>query len=287
MTGAGWRLHDVRWTPGQGCHFTYRVEIAPAPPRFVSMQVTSSGWTTQDYLEDHMLPGLPRATDPALVTARLSRVCGGPVSGSTIEAVRYRPGSRCVLRYVVDAGDRHVTLFAKAFQPEKFAQIAPAAVALAGAPAVDGLVAPLGGGARVHEPLAIEAGGVDRVVAVPEDDDVGAREAPAHAREAAGRRAGVVQHRDPRAVGLDDPGGRQAHQHLGLVDVAVDRGDRRAERLDLLERPDRRYVAGVQNEIGAPEAPHALGRESPVPARQVRVGDDRHVHPPTIASPRP
>ena len=43
---------------------------------------------------------------------------------------------------------------------------------------------------------------------------------------------------DARAAGLDDARRGQAPAQLGLVDVAVHRGDRRAERLELVE--DRR-----------------------------------------------
>jgi aminoglycoside phosphotransferase (APT) family kinase protein len=142
--GPGWRLHDVRWTPGQTCHFTYRVEADGRVPTFVSVQLTDEGWSTRDYLEDPALPGLLQATNPVHVAHRLARVCGHRVHGCVIEAVRYRPGSRCVLRYDVQTDAGPLTLYAKVFQPESFARIAPMAATLAGRPISVGLVPPLG-----------------------------------------------------------------------------------------------------------------------------------------------
>jgi hypothetical protein len=49
---------------------------------------------------------------------------------------------------------------------------------------------------------------------VAEDDRVGGGEAPAQTREAPARRAAVVDHRDPRRPGLDEPRGGKLGAHL-------------------------------------------------------------------------
>jgi aminoglycoside phosphotransferase (APT) family kinase protein len=142
--GDGWRLHDVRWTPGRACNLTYRVKAEQRATEFVAVQLSERGWMSFDYLHDAALPGLGRATDAAHVAERLSRVCKQPVRSCAIEPVRYRPGSRCVLRYDVrtDRGDQ--IWYAKALQPETFARLAPMAVSLARTPGSIGLVPPLG-----------------------------------------------------------------------------------------------------------------------------------------------
>jgi hypothetical protein len=72
-----------------------------------------------------------------------------------------------------------------------------------------------------------------------------------------------VDHRDPRLFDLDDALLRQQLAQSGLVGVAPDRLDRRAERLQLLEDCDRRDVAGVQDQIGGPKKLEALVGQSP------------------------
>ena len=110
------------------------------------------------------------------------------------------------------------------------------------------LAAAVGGAAGVEDREAVV--GVDSWSGMCEWPNTTAsrvREAAAQALEPAGGGPGVVDHPDPRPAGVDDPRRRQAHQDLGLVDVAVDRGDRRPERLDLLEDLECDEVAGVQD----------------------------------------
>src|SRR5581483_10933605 len=65
---------------------------------------------------------------------------------------------------------------------------------------VVGLPSPFGRRTGVEQPLPAEAGGVDRYVAVAEDDEVGGGEAALQAAGAAVGRTGVVDHGDPQAL---------------------------------------------------------------------------------------
>lgn len=127
-----WRVHDVRWVPGHSCVLAYRVEASvPAQPRtFVAVEVRPDGATSYDLPSDVSLPGIVTALDPAVVAQRISRLCGCRVQRCLITPVRYRPGSRCVLRYDAETDAGQVTFFAKVFEPEAFAQTAPLAVRL-------------------------------------------------------------------------------------------------------------------------------------------------------------
>ena len=85
----------------------------------------------------------------------------------------------------------------------------------------------------------------------PKTTDVRAvAEAAAHPLEAAGARAGVVDHRDPRAVRLHHPLLRQQPAQVGAVHVPVHAHHRRPDRLQLAEHLERREVAGVQEQVG-------------------------------------
>jgi aminoglycoside phosphotransferase (APT) family kinase protein len=129
--GTSWQLHDVRWEPGRGCRLAYRVEEPPAEPRFVAVDVSGSGWRRQDYREDAGLPGLGSAADPAWVTARLAPLFAEPIVECRVEPVRYRPGSHCVMRYVVRTPSGSSTLYGKVFGGRRFADVVPRAIALA------------------------------------------------------------------------------------------------------------------------------------------------------------
>jgi aminoglycoside phosphotransferase (APT) family kinase protein len=120
---ASWRLHDVRWEPGRGCRLAYRVGAADAAPTFVAVDVSSTGWHRQDYRRDAGLPGLGTATDPAWVAARLAPLFAEPIEGCEVEPVRYRPGSRCVVRYVVRTASGTSTLYGKVFAEQRFTDV--------------------------------------------------------------------------------------------------------------------------------------------------------------------
>ncbi|MGH3505643.1 MAG: phosphotransferase family protein, partial [Nocardioidaceae bacterium] len=207
---SSWRLHDVRWTPGQHCHFTYRV-AGDGPPTFVSEWLTPDGWTTQDFVDDTALPGLTRATDPLLLASRLGGLCKGPIRSCRVEAVRYRPGLRCVLRYDVETATTRHTLYAKVFQPEVFARLAPMAVALAGRPTAGAMVPQLG---EIWSDLKILVGwGVSgrSVSAVFADDRI-----PCGERPELGYRLGELLARFHALAGVAAPTWSEDDQLTGL-----------------------------------------------------------------------
>ena len=135
-TGPTWELHDVRWTPGESCRLAYRVRTSTSS-RFVAVNITGRGSTQHDYREDPMLPGLTSASDPTAVGPLLAELFDVPVRRLKVEPVRYRPGSRCVLRYDLETADGTRRLYAKAFRPDRFAEVARLGGSLAGA--ADGL----------------------------------------------------------------------------------------------------------------------------------------------------
>jgi aminoglycoside phosphotransferase (APT) family kinase protein len=126
-----WQLDDARWTPGEGCRLAYRVPASAAESTFLEVRATPTGWAQRDYREDESLPGLAQATDPVAVAARLGGSIGEPVTGLRVDPVRYRPGSRCVLRYDVLTATRAMTLYAKVFRHDDFSATAPVITAIA------------------------------------------------------------------------------------------------------------------------------------------------------------
>jgi aminoglycoside phosphotransferase (APT) family kinase protein len=116
-----------------------RLRPADAPARFVAVDVSADGWSWRDYREDSGLPGLAHATDPGEVARLLADRSGGPECRCQVEAVRYRSGSRCVLRYDLRTGTASTSVYAKVVTPERFPEAARIQQALAG-PGEDGPV---------------------------------------------------------------------------------------------------------------------------------------------------
>ena len=136
----GARLHDVRWTPGVGCRLSYQQRSPGGPSSFVAVDVTGTRWSRYDYRDDSRLPGLAKAADPAVVGTLLTPVLGERPSSCQVEPVRFRSGSRCVLRYEATTGSGTRTLYAKILRPERFDQSASLGRDLAGSPSGLGLV---------------------------------------------------------------------------------------------------------------------------------------------------
>ena len=124
-----WTLHDVRWTPGDGCRLAY--VDAMGDHELFAVEVSGDEWGRYAWIDDTALPALRVAADPEEVARRLELVLGEPVEVA-VEPVRYRPGSRCVLRYDVVGASGRTTFFAKALQPDAYERI----VALHAQPAV-------------------------------------------------------------------------------------------------------------------------------------------------------
>lgn len=123
-TDLPWELHDLVWTPGAGCRLAVRLRPVDAPARFVAVHVSADGWSWHDYREDPELPGLARAADPGEVARRLAELPGWTVRGCRVEAVRYRSGSRCVLRYDLRTSTARTSVYAKVLTPERFPEAA-------------------------------------------------------------------------------------------------------------------------------------------------------------------
>ena len=110
---------------------------------------------------------------------------------------------------------------------------------------------------------------------VPVDDGVAAREQRREPRLPPHRRPRRVGHPDPDALEFDDALRREQRLQRRLVGVAGHRRERRPERPQLLEEPERGEVARMQHEVGRTQPLHARRREHAPPAGQVRVRDDR------------
>ncbi len=102
MARSDWQLHDVRWTPGERCRLAFAVGESDTPTTFVAVNVTPDGVEELDYRSDPALPGLPEAADPVRVVQLIAPHVGHAPTGGLVQPVRYRPGSRCVLRYRFD-----------------------------------------------------------------------------------------------------------------------------------------------------------------------------------------
>lgn len=138
---SGWTLHDAQWSPSERCRLAYRVTAGTGTAAsFVSVDVRGSGWSCADYRDDIDLPGLRAAADPVAV-ADLLAADGQPVYGCRVEPVRYRPGSRCVLRYDVDTSRGPLRLYAKVFSTGAFSEVAAVHRMLGAGAAGAGLVA--------------------------------------------------------------------------------------------------------------------------------------------------
>jgi aminoglycoside phosphotransferase (APT) family kinase protein len=116
----GWSLHDVRWTPGRDCRLAFLVEEEGSPVSFVAVRVDPTGWSQQDYRDDPALPGLAAAARDVEVAERLGPALGEHVHGIRVTPVRYRPGSRCVLRYDLVTGARPATVYAKVLRAQAY-----------------------------------------------------------------------------------------------------------------------------------------------------------------------
>ena len=116
----GRQLHDVRWTPGVGCRLSYLERTPDGDIRFVEVDVTARGWSRYDYRKDAGLPGLAAAADAAVVAELLTPALGESPTRCRVEPVRFRSGSRCVLRYTLTTGSGMKSFYAKVFRPGRF-----------------------------------------------------------------------------------------------------------------------------------------------------------------------
>jgi hypothetical protein len=110
-------LLGARYEPGVRCVTTYElgagdVHGRPAPTIGV-IELTPAGRSHRRYDEDPGLPGLAAAVDPAVIGPRLASCCSLAIEDCTIVPVRYRPGERAVLRYLLTTSAGQVVLYGK------------------------------------------------------------------------------------------------------------------------------------------------------------------------------
>lgn len=151
-------LHDVSWTPGRQCSLAYRVASAPPRARFVAVEIDLDGWSQRDLDADPSLPGLSQVLDHEWVRRLLGSTLGETIQETRIDPVRYRPGSRCVVRYTtrLGAGESR-TWYAKVFPVGTFSSIGPLAESLAGSPEAAALMPRLAGVWPENQALLFDA----------------------------------------------------------------------------------------------------------------------------------
>jgi aminoglycoside phosphotransferase (APT) family kinase protein len=138
----GWALDDARWAAGQSCLLAYRIPQAEeAAETFVAVHVDSTGWRCHDYLADPALPGLPAIADPTRAGRRMSSLLNTHNLRCQARPVRYRPGSRCVLRYDIDGPAGASTWYAKLFRADRAGVLAARHSQVRSAPGAADLVA--------------------------------------------------------------------------------------------------------------------------------------------------
>ena len=95
--------HGTSYQPGIRCVTTYPLYVeTPSGPPFRTIGVVEAaptGLTHRLYDEDSHLPSLRQAGDAEDMTPRLAGIFAAPPTCCAVVPVRYRPGSRCVLRY--------------------------------------------------------------------------------------------------------------------------------------------------------------------------------------------
>ena len=135
-----WKLHDVQWTPGQGCRLAYRMKAAnTGSSTFVAVNLDPESWSTHDFRSDPDLPGLATAADSTLVAEHLGPVVEQPILGCRVQPVRYRPATRCVLRYDVRTVSGTARYYAKVFSRSVFTDAAGRATRVTAAAVPAGL----------------------------------------------------------------------------------------------------------------------------------------------------
>ena len=134
-------LDDVRWTPGERLRLAYRVQ--DGTPRFIAVQVDVHGRSEFDFRMDPELPGLGQAADPGVMSSLLAPHLDDAVVRCAVQPVRYRPGSRCVLRYDIETERRRLALYGKCVRPDHYDRLAERSTHLAARPGASRLVAPL------------------------------------------------------------------------------------------------------------------------------------------------
>src|SRR5438876_1388335 len=140
-------IHDVDYHPSTRCRVTHELSLERPDEalarRFGVVNVRPDGLDTRTFNEDPDLPWLAHATDPGEVGRELRAEGLLPTSRiARVVVVRYRAGSRCLLRLDTAAGSVYLKVLASDGE-----RIALMADALRGVPP---LLLPLGYSSKLH-----------------------------------------------------------------------------------------------------------------------------------------
>ncbi len=122
------RIRQFNHTPGRGATIGYVVDWAPdayLPPQDISLRVVRGRPAEiSRYPDDRALPGLANAARPNTALGLVNRhVLKIPARRIKVEAVRYRPGSRAVLRHTIGK----VTFYVRVVRPASASALISAA----------------------------------------------------------------------------------------------------------------------------------------------------------------
>jgi predicted glycosyltransferase len=135
-------LDYVRWSPGVECSACFRLTLASSSGRATStlwvVSVRPEGVSHRAFSDDDGLRGLAVAADPRIMRGWLAERLGRSVDECAIGVVRYRPETRCVLRYELSGRNRVTVLYGKLLAGEAAAHLASTLTVLG-----DGLAAPV------------------------------------------------------------------------------------------------------------------------------------------------
>jgi hypothetical protein len=143
---------------------------------------------------------------------------------------------------------------------------------------VVGLATTVGRAPGIHEQQTVTDALDDRDVAVPEDHDVGGREATTCPRVAAPRRPGIVDDGDAMSSHMELDGVGQGRADGSVVDIAVHRMDGRTDTREQVEGLKGGVIAGMDDEIGGCQSLATPARQHPTARREMCVRDDRDAH---------
>ncbi|MDK3255743.1 phosphotransferase family protein [Blastococcus capsensis] len=134
------RVLHVEWLPRRRCRVVHEVRAPGRRTTLIAYVITPSGTTVEAPADDPGLPGLAAALNPAHVSDRLAVLLGTRIRACAITPIAYRPATRAVVAYDVEAAPGRTRLYAKVLAEgcERYAAAAAAISAWArgrGAPA--------------------------------------------------------------------------------------------------------------------------------------------------------
>ena len=115
------KLQDLKYRPSHRCVTTYEMIVGKAdssPERTIGvLEFTPEGVLPRLYTADDRLPWLAQATDMDHMQQLFSALPGFAEQAKLLEIfpVRYKPGLRCVIRYVVETPSGKELFFGKSF----------------------------------------------------------------------------------------------------------------------------------------------------------------------------